>query len=145
MHCLLRRPPRRSQAAKPTQLPTPHAVFLIPVLWPALHRRSFARWRVLALAFLRLLLLALPFNFSTRVVDAIAPALGTGTFAWVSHASELFVGESTGHPLLGGGASRRGRQLLKALRLQSICAPGRDSGSDSMLMPRAVPPQGRTR
>lgn len=68
------------------------AMFLISVLWPGLDWRSFARRRVLALTVLRIILFALPFNFSTRVFDAIAPAQGAGTFAWVSHISELYLG-----------------------------------------------------
>ena len=96
--------PRRSRAAARRPAPLPHAVFLIPVLWPALHWRSFARWRVPALAFLRFLLFALPFNFSTRAFDAVAPAQSTGTFAWLSNACDIYLGERAGLPHLGGGA-----------------------------------------
>jgi hypothetical protein len=38
-------------------------------------------------------LVAIPFNFSTSVFDAIAPHAGTGRFALVSNVFQLFLGE----------------------------------------------------
>lgn len=53
----------------------------IPVLWPTLSCNSYVRWRTPALAFMRLALVAMPFQFSTRVFNALAPGVATGHFA----------------------------------------------------------------
>ena len=53
------RPTRRLAPRRP-------AVFVLVVAWPTWARASYMRWRVPALAFLRVFLIALPFNFKAR-------------------------------------------------------------------------------
>ncbi|PRW60682.1 SMG9-like [Chlorella sorokiniana] len=66
-------------------------MYLVSVAWPSHALRSYLQWRVPALAFLRVFLFALPFNFSTQVFDAIAPAPGTGRLAVVSNLFQVFL------------------------------------------------------
>lgn len=47
------------------------AVYLVSVAWPSYGLRSYLQWRVPALAFLRVFLFALPFNFSTQARHSV--------------------------------------------------------------------------
>jgi hypothetical protein len=69
------------------------AVFVLLVAWPTWAHASYQQWRIPVLSFTRIYLVALPFNFSTSVFDAIAPQAGTGRFALVSNVFQLFLGE----------------------------------------------------
>ena len=51
------------------------------------------RFRVPALAGLRLFLIALPLNYDTAVHDAMIPGVATGRLAFLSNASHLLMGE----------------------------------------------------
>lgn len=72
--------------------------------WPALHPRSYARWRTLALAALRLVLFALPFNFDAATFDAIVPGPAAGRWAWAANTSHLLMGAHVGGGEWWGGA-----------------------------------------
>lgn len=65
----------------------------VSLLWPALHLRSYVQHRTAALAALRLLLFALPFNYKASVLDAMS--LGTAALQpWALHVYNLLMGES---------------------------------------------------
>jgi hypothetical protein len=68
-------------------------VFVLLIAWPTWGYSSYLKWRVAVLSFVRIFLIALPFNFSTSVFDAIAPHAGSGRFALVSNLFQLFLGE----------------------------------------------------
>lgn len=70
----------------------PRAVLCVPVLWPTLSHDSYVRWRTPALAAMRLALMAMPFQYSTRVVNALAAVLATGRFAGLLNAYALLNG-----------------------------------------------------
>jgi hypothetical protein len=71
------------------------AVLATVILWPTYATDSYLKWRVPALSFLRVFLVALPFNFSTVVFNAIAPNVGTGgRFAVVGLSFQAFMGET---------------------------------------------------
>lgn len=65
---------------------------VVVVFWPTFYLPSYLRWRIPALAFLRVGLFAMPFNFSTEVFDAIAPDVNTGRLALVSNFFQLSMG-----------------------------------------------------
>lgn len=87
--------------ASPAQPPcSPHPnppVLLISSIWPTVAYDNYVKWRSAGLAFLQLFLFALPFNFDTAVVNAIAPAPGVGRAAWILDIFQVFMSES--HPL----------------------------------------------
>lgn len=63
-------------------------------MWPTYATDSYLKWRVPALSFLRVFLVALPFNFSTVVFNAIAPNVDTGgRFAVVGLSFQAFLGK----------------------------------------------------
>lgn len=71
-------------------------MYLIVIAWPTYATTHYMKWRLPAVSFLRVFLVALPFNFSTVVFDAIAPNVGTGgRFAVVGLAFQAFLGECT--------------------------------------------------
>eukprot|EP00887_Chlorella_sp_A99_P006989 scaffold2.g6989.t1 len=67
------------------------AILLLTVLWPTLHLRSYLRWRTAALAFLRMLLISLPFDFSTEAFDAMAPGPVAGRLAALGNCFHYFI------------------------------------------------------
>lgn len=69
------------------------AVFALVVAWPTFWLQTYMKWRIPILSVLRVSLIALPFNFSTLVFDAIAPHAGAGRLAVVSNVFQLFLGE----------------------------------------------------
>lgn len=66
-------------------------MFVLLIAWPTWGYSSYLKWRVPVLSFVRIYLIALPFNFSTAVFDAIAPNAGSGRFALVSNIFQLFL------------------------------------------------------
>ena len=56
--------PKSLPLVGPPPAPCPPAVLGITVAWPTLHRRSYGRYRVPALALLRFFLYAQPFVFN---------------------------------------------------------------------------------
>ncbi|KAL4429201.1 hypothetical protein ABPG77_010180 [Micractinium sp. CCAP 211/92] len=66
------------------------AICGISLAWPLLGPDSYQRWRVAALAALRLFLICLPVNFNTGTFDALAPAFVSGRFSWIANPSLLF-------------------------------------------------------
>jgi hypothetical protein len=82
------------------------------IAWPTYANDSYMRWRLPAVSFLRVFLVALPFNFSTTVFDAIAPNVGNGgRFAALSLGFQAFLGERGGSSCVcverGGGLKER--------------------------------------
>eukprot|EP00887_Chlorella_sp_A99_P000561 scaffold17.g561.t1 len=71
-------------------------ILLLTVLWPTLHQRSYLRWRTAALAFLRVLLISLPFNFSTEAFDAQAPGPVVGRLAALGNCFHYFIATNQG-------------------------------------------------
>ncbi|KAI8473723.1 MAG: hypothetical protein J3K34DRAFT_164422 [Monoraphidium minutum] len=65
------------------------AIVVISAAWPTLYPTSYVKRRVPALAFLQLFLFALPFNFSTKVFDVLAPHPGRGYLALVLNVFQL--------------------------------------------------------
>lgn len=74
-------------------------MYLLVIHWPTYATESYCKWRLPALSFLRVFLVALPYNFSTSVFDAIAPTVATGRLALVANTFQAFLGRST-HQLL---------------------------------------------
>lgn len=73
---------------------SPCAVYLMVIAWPTYATESYMRWRLPAVSFLRVFLVALPFNFSTTVFNAIPPNVGNGgRFAALSLGFQAFLGE----------------------------------------------------
>ncbi len=69
------------------------AVAAVGLAWPATAPRSYMRWRVPALASLRFLLLALPYNFEEGLWDEVFPgASASHRLAWLLNLSNLAVG-----------------------------------------------------
>lgn len=69
-------------------------MLLVSVLWPSLSPGTYLRWRTPTLAALRLLLFALPLNYSVRVLDAMTPAgpPATGPLTWAHAGFNLLMG-----------------------------------------------------
>ncbi|KAL4436876.1 hypothetical protein ABPG75_004015 [Micractinium tetrahymenae] len=69
------------------------AIAVAGLAWPAVAPRSYIRWRVPALASLRFLLLALPYNFEEGLWDDVFPgAAASHRLAWALNLSNLAVG-----------------------------------------------------
>ncbi|PSC75155.1 MMPL family isoform A [Micractinium conductrix] len=66
-------------------------ILAIAVAWHTLAPSSYTRWRTPAVAYLRIQLFAIPFNFSTRVFDALAPDVATGRGAIVHNTFQMFM------------------------------------------------------
>jgi hypothetical protein len=72
-------------------------VYLLVIAWPTHASESYMKWRTPAVSFLRVFLVALPFNFNTAVFDAIAPNVNaTGRFAGLNIGFQAFLGEWPG-------------------------------------------------
>ena len=67
-------------------------MYVTVIAWPTNATASYTKWRLPALSFLRVFLVALPYNFSTSVFDAIAPTVATGRFAAVANTFQAFLG-----------------------------------------------------
>lgn len=73
------------------------AVVGIGLAWPALAQRSYSRWRVPALVTLRLILMALPYNFEEGAWDDVFPSAQSGhVLASVLNLSHLALGAGRG-------------------------------------------------
>lgn len=46
-----------------------HAVYVTVIAWPSYATESYMRWRIPAISFLRVFLVALPFNFRWGLVE----------------------------------------------------------------------------
>lgn len=69
------------------------AIAAVGLAWPALAPRGYMRWRVPALAALRFLLLALPYNFEEGLWDEVFPGTAAShRLAWALNLSNLAVG-----------------------------------------------------
>jgi hypothetical protein len=76
-----------------TSFPAMAAVLGIMVAWPTLAQKSYLSHRTAAMAFLRLLIVLLPFKYEARVQDMLLQDVDTGRFAWASNASRVLMGE----------------------------------------------------
>lgn len=87
---------REANPLKTPGFPTPclpYAVAAVGLAWPALAPRGYMRWRVPALAALRFLLLALPYNFEEGLWDEVFPGTAAShRLAWALNLSNLAVG-----------------------------------------------------
>ncbi|KAL4443388.1 hypothetical protein ABPG75_011125 [Micractinium tetrahymenae] len=66
------------------------AICAISLAWPLLGPASYQRWRVSALAALRLFLICLPVNFDVAGYDALGSAFVSGHLSWIANATLLF-------------------------------------------------------
>lgn len=92
---------RQKQARGLRPHPTPshpvRAVVGIGLAWPAIAPRSYTRWRVSALVTLRLILMALPYNFEEGAWDDVFPSAQSGhMLASALNLSHLALGAGRG-------------------------------------------------
>lgn len=106
----------------PPSLPTP-TVLCVPVLWPALARASYERWRVPALAAMRLALMGMPFQFSVRVFNSLAPGVATGRFAGLRDAYAMLNGGAGIGAGAGGRVCRAGSARWPPGRASHLACP----------------------